>query len=97
MNDCTAARWIDTGHSFQENTLTSIEAAFALGAMVVEIDVHQTTDGRLPFSMTEQSIAAPKAAARSPIMISPICKTSTSPMAIPRQMEAILLGGTVLA
>ena len=46
MNDCTAARWIDTGHSFQENTLTSIEAAFALGAMVVEIDVHQTTDGR---------------------------------------------------
>lgn len=44
MDDCTAARWIDTGHSFQENTLASIKAAFALGAAVVEIDVHQTTD-----------------------------------------------------
>ena len=46
MSDCTAARWIDTGHSFQENTLTSIEAAFALGAKVVEIDIHQTIDDR---------------------------------------------------
>ena len=46
MNDCTATRWIDTGHAFQENTLTSIEAAFALGAAVVEIDIHQTTDDR---------------------------------------------------
>ena len=46
INDCTATRWIDTGHAFQENTLTSIEAAFAFGAKVVEIDIHQTTDGR---------------------------------------------------
>lgn len=45
MNDCTAERWIDSGHSFQENTLASIAAAFALGAAVVEIDIHQTTDG----------------------------------------------------
>ena len=44
MNDCTATRWIDTGHAFQENTLASIEEAFALGAMVVEIDIHQTSD-----------------------------------------------------
>ena len=46
INDCTATRWIETGHSFQENTLASIEAAFALGASVVEIDIHQTADRR---------------------------------------------------
>jgi len=46
MSDCTATRWIDTGHTLQENTLSSIEAAFALGAKVVEIDIHQTTDDR---------------------------------------------------
>ena len=46
MNDCTATRWVDSGHDFQENTLASIEAAFTLGAAVVEIDIHQTTDGR---------------------------------------------------
>lgn len=46
MNDCTATRWVDTGHAFQENTIESIDAAFALGATVVEIDIHQTTDGR---------------------------------------------------
>jgi len=46
VNDCTAKRWIDSGHAFQENTLMSIEAAFAFGAKIVEIDIHQTTDGR---------------------------------------------------
>ena len=46
MNDCTAALWIDTGHAFQENTLASIEAAFALGATVLEIDIHRTNDNR---------------------------------------------------
>ena len=46
MNDCTAARWVDSGHAFQENTLVSIEAAFALGGAVVEVDIQQTTDGR---------------------------------------------------
>lgn len=46
MNDCTATRWVDTGHAFQENTLASIEAAFALSAAVVEIDIHYTADGR---------------------------------------------------
>ena len=44
LNDCTAERWIDTRHTFQENTLASIEAAFALGATVVEIDIHLTAD-----------------------------------------------------
>lgn len=46
LNDCTAARWVDTGHAFQENTIESIDAAFTLGAALVEIDIHQTTDGR---------------------------------------------------
>lgn len=31
-------------HSYIENTLPSIRAAFAYGADVVEIDVHRTTD-----------------------------------------------------
>ena len=39
MSDCTATRWIDTGHVFQENTLASIEAAFGLGARVVELSL----------------------------------------------------------
>jgi glycerophosphoryl diester phosphodiesterase len=33
-------------HEFLENTLPSIGAAFALGADVVEFDVHPTTDGK---------------------------------------------------
>lgn len=43
--DCTA-RIIDTPiHDFIENTVASIEAAFELGADIVEIDIHPTTDG----------------------------------------------------
>ena len=43
--DCTAII-IDTPiHDFQENTLASIKAAFELGAGMVEIDIHPTTDG----------------------------------------------------
>ena len=43
---CTAARMVDTDHTYLENTLVSIEAAFGMGADVVEFDVHPTTDGR---------------------------------------------------
>jgi glycerophosphoryl diester phosphodiesterase len=42
---CTAAQSLPAGHSFIENTLHAIDAAFYYGADVVEIDVHPTTDG----------------------------------------------------
>jgi glycerophosphoryl diester phosphodiesterase len=42
---CTAARMLAPTHGYLENTLPSIRAAFELGADVVEIDVHPTTDG----------------------------------------------------
>lgn len=42
---CTATRWRETGHTWLENTLPSMQAAFAAGADVVEFDVHPTTDG----------------------------------------------------
>lgn len=42
---CTAARIYPPEHAFFENTLQSMEAAFALGADVIEIDIHPTTDG----------------------------------------------------
>ncbi|HMV68698.1 MAG TPA: glycerophosphodiester phosphodiesterase family protein [Myxococcota bacterium] len=42
---CTATRIDPPRHALIENTLPSIEAAFALGAERVEIDVHPTTDG----------------------------------------------------
>ncbi|HEX6866474.1 MAG TPA: glycerophosphodiester phosphodiesterase family protein [Caulobacteraceae bacterium] len=42
---CTAAQSIGAGHSYIENTLPSIDAAFYYGADMVEIDVHPTTDG----------------------------------------------------
>ncbi|MEJ0058619.1 MAG: glycerophosphodiester phosphodiesterase family protein [Terricaulis sp.] len=44
-NDCTATRMLAPTHSFLENTLPSIEEAFRLGADMVEIDIHPTTDG----------------------------------------------------
>jgi len=43
---CTAARMLAPRHDYLENTLRSMEAAFALGADVIEIDVHPTTDGK---------------------------------------------------
>jgi len=43
---CTATRIHQPEHAFIENTLPSMEAAFAAGAEVVEFDVHPTTDGQ---------------------------------------------------
>jgi glycerophosphoryl diester phosphodiesterase len=42
---CTATRIHQPEHPHLENTLASMEAAFAAGADVVEFDVHPTTDG----------------------------------------------------
>lgn len=42
---CTAERLLPSGHSFLENTIASMQAAFELGADVVELDVHLTADG----------------------------------------------------
>lgn len=44
-DDCTATRIRPVEHTFIENTLPAIEAAFAAGARRVEIDIHPTTDG----------------------------------------------------
>lgn len=44
---CTAERMLAGNHSFLENTLPSMKAAFAYGASVVELDVHLTRDGQL--------------------------------------------------
>lgn len=47
QNDtCTAERMLPTDHDYLENTIPSMKAAFELGADVVEIDVHPTTDGQ---------------------------------------------------
>ena len=43
---CTAERMLPTAHDYLENTIPSMRAAFELGADVVEIDVHPTTDGQ---------------------------------------------------
>lgn len=43
---CTATRIDPPHHQFIENTIPAIKAAFDLGASVVEIDVHPTTDGK---------------------------------------------------
>lgn len=42
---CTAARMLPTPHDYLENTIASMQAAFAYGADFVEFDVHPTTDG----------------------------------------------------
>ena len=42
---CTAARMTPSPHGFLENTIESMAAAFRLGATVVELDIHPTTDG----------------------------------------------------
>ena len=41
---CTAIRIEKTGHTYLENTIESIEKAFKLGATMVELDVHRTTE-----------------------------------------------------
>jgi glycerophosphoryl diester phosphodiesterase len=43
---CTAERIYPPTHGLLENTLASMEAAFASGADIVELDVHPTTDGQ---------------------------------------------------
>lgn len=43
---CTAERIYEPEHPFLENTIPSIEAAFAEGADVVEFDIHPTMDGQ---------------------------------------------------
>lgn len=43
---CTAQRINEPTHGLLENTLPSMEAAFAAGADIVEFDIHPTTDGR---------------------------------------------------
>lgn len=43
---CTAARMVPHGHDYLENTIRSMRGAFAMGADIVEFDVHPTTDGR---------------------------------------------------
>lgn len=42
---CTASRIHPPKHGLLENTIESIEASIKLGASVVEVDVHPTTDG----------------------------------------------------
>lgn len=43
---CTATRIRPIEHTFLENTLDSMEQAFARGADVVELDIHPTADGQ---------------------------------------------------
>jgi glycerophosphoryl diester phosphodiesterase len=43
---CTAERMLPPRHPFLENTIPSMETAFALGADALELDVHPTTDGK---------------------------------------------------
>lgn len=43
---CTAQRIYPPEHTYIENTLQSMRAAFAAGADIVELDVHPTTDGQ---------------------------------------------------
>ena len=45
VDTCTARRIYAPQHSFIENTLPSMQAAFEAGAAVVELDVHLTPDG----------------------------------------------------
>ncbi|HTR49938.1 MAG TPA: glycerophosphodiester phosphodiesterase family protein [Kofleriaceae bacterium] len=44
---CTAACLVPPTTDLLENTIASMRAAFALGADVVELDIHPTTDGEL--------------------------------------------------
>ncbi len=43
---CTATRIDSPQHAFLENTIASIQEAYAYGAEIVEIDIHPTTDQR---------------------------------------------------
>ena len=43
---CTAERMLPPRHDYLENTIRSMEAAFAAGADVLELDVHPTAEGK---------------------------------------------------
>ncbi len=43
---CTATRIYPPEHPYLENTLASMQAAFDVGADIVEFDIHPTTDGQ---------------------------------------------------
>lgn len=43
---CTAERMLPARHDYLENTIRSMKAAFGLGADVLELDIHPTTDGK---------------------------------------------------
>ena len=42
---CTASRIYPPEHAYLENTIRSMQAAFAAGGDIVEFDIHPTTDG----------------------------------------------------
>lgn len=44
-DSCTATKIHPPAHDFIENTIASMRAAFEAGAMIVELDVHPTSDG----------------------------------------------------
>lgn len=43
---CTASRIVPPTHSYLENTIASMRASFEVGADIVELDIHSTTDGQ---------------------------------------------------
>jgi glycerophosphoryl diester phosphodiesterase len=43
---CTASKMLPPTHGYLENTIASMQASFAAGADIVELDVHLTTDGQ---------------------------------------------------
>ncbi len=44
-DDCTAEMIYPPTHRYLENTIASMQAAFDVGAEIVELDIHPTTDG----------------------------------------------------
>ena len=59
---CTAARMLPSGHDYLENTIASMQAGFAAGADIVELDVRPPTANSRCFT-TGRWIAAPMAMA----------------------------------
>jgi glycerophosphoryl diester phosphodiesterase len=43
---CTASRMLPPVHDYLENTIASMRASFEIGADIVEVDIHPTTDGQ---------------------------------------------------
>jgi glycerophosphoryl diester phosphodiesterase len=46
-DDCTATRIAPPDHNYIENTVRSMQRAVSLGADMIELDVHPTTDGHM--------------------------------------------------